>query len=176
MIKGLKKYGGVYKMLAIGGSMAFGAVGMQNYMQVGMGGGMFSPGFMSGMSMYGGMSSMSTGMGGMTPFTGMSMGGGGMAGGGIANDADLASLNARIARRGALINKKCKTARMGGFLGKLMGFAAGVGIAALVLGTGGAALPLMPLLMAGTMGAGVGSHLGFLLGGGGSLSGRGPAL
>ena len=160
-------------MLAIGGSMAFGAVGMQSYMQVGMGGGMFSPGFMSGMGMFGGMSSMCSGMGGMTPFAGMPMGGGGMTGTG---DADIAALQARVARRGALLNKKCKTSMMGGFLGKLLGFAAGVGIAALVLGTGGAALPLMPLLMAGTMGAGVGSHLGFLLGGGGSLSGRGLAL
>ena len=65
---------------------------------------------------------------------------------------------------------------MGGFLGKLLGFAAGVGIAALVLGTGGAALPLMPLLMGGALGAGVGSHLGFLLGGGGSMMGRGLPL
>ncbi|MEQ8190179.1 MAG: hypothetical protein ABRQ39_19590 [Candidatus Eremiobacterota bacterium] len=167
-------------MLAIGGSFGFGAVGMQSYMQMGMGGGIFSAGFMSSMGMFGGMSSMCAGTGGMTPFMGMpgcGFGGGGvgMAGGGLASDADLASLNARIARRGALINQKCKTAKMGGFLGKLLGFAAGVGIAALVLGTGGAALPLAPLLMAGVMGSGVGSHLGFLLGGGGSLS-KGMAL
>ena len=162
-------------MLAVGASFGFGAVGMQNYMQIGMGGGIFSGGFMSSMGMFGGMSSMCVGTGGMTPF--MGMGGCGMTGGlgmgmsgGLASDADLASLNARIARRGALINKRCKTAKMGGFLGKLLGFAAGVGIAALVLGTGGAALPLAPLLMAGVMGSGVGSHLGFLLGGGGGLS------
>ena len=164
-------------MLAVGGSFGFGAVGMQSYMQIGMGGGIFSGGFMSGMGMFGGMSSMCVGMGGMTPFMGMGgcgMAGGGlgmgMAGGGLASEADLAALNARVARRGALINKRCKTAKMGGFLGKLLGFAAGVGIAALVLGTGGAALPLAPLLMAGVMGSGVGSHLGFLLGGGGGLS------
>lgn len=162
-------------MLAVGASFGFGAVGMQSYMQIGMGGGIFSGGFMSGMGMFGGMSSMCVGMGGMTPFMGMggcgmAGGGMGMAGGGLASNADLASLNARIARRGALINQRCKTAKMGGFLGKLLGFAAGVGIAALVIGTGGAALPLAPLLMAGVMGSGVGSQLGFLLGGGGSLS------
>jgi len=151
-------------MVGFGMSMNFG-VGFNPMMgmmpMMGMGMGMMSGAFMSGMNMFGGMSSMCCGAGAMVPFGGFPMMRGGM------QSTQGPDMFAQIAKNRASMNKKVKTSLMGGFLGKILGLAAGVGIAAAIVGTGGMALPI--LLGAGLLGAGVGSSLGFQLGGGGDL-------
>lgn len=107
---------------------------------------------------FGGMPMMMPGMG-----MGMGMG----MNPGTMGDAEFASMMAKITSYGAQKEQKMKTAMGGNFLGKLLGLAGGIGLAALVVGTGGAALPV--LLAAGSIGAGVGGSLGFLMGGGGEL-------
>ncbi|HPZ07316.1 MAG TPA: hypothetical protein PL110_04335 [Candidatus Eremiobacteraeota bacterium] len=127
------------------------------------GGRVFSKGFTSGMNTYAGASAAATGTGNMTPY------GGSIASNpGIMSDADIARMKANVARNAADIDKRAKTSRMGSLIGKVLGFAAGIGAVAAVVGTGGlAAVPLTGLLMAGGIGAGMGSGIGYLLGGGG---------
>ena len=142
-------------------SMGIGFNPMMGMGMMGMGMGMMSGAFMSGMSLFGGMSSTCCGMGSMVPFRGFPMARGGM------RSDPVPDLFAQIAKNNARTNKKIKSSLMGGMLGKVLGIAAGVGIAAAIVGTGGMALPI--LLGAGMLGAGVGGSMGFLLGGGGSL-------
>lgn len=160
-------------MVGFGMNMSFG-VGF-NPMMMGMG--MMNPmmgmsaGFMTGMGMFGGMSSMCCGAGAMVPFGGMPMMYGGM------RQDPVGGIFAQVARNKATMDQKCKTSVLGNFLGKILGFAGGaalaVGALALIVGTGGlAAAPLLAagVAMGGAMiGSGIGGSVGFLAGGGGYL-------